>query len=163
MTSIFTRSALVFLGKDPAPNVAGLIRDHSGEHVITWSEVLANRRERQRRILECKRRVQPWRAAKVWIAYFDQFLFGGWQAFIQTIHDSHWIDRDRRSLIATLLSLFPFVQDDGDERNWEKWKPGFARHFRRRTHHRRPCGVSYVWWDGHDKLAMRHPATDSPA
>src|SRR6185312_2323866 len=67
--TIIKRSALVFHGHNPAPDVAEIVVDHRGRHVVTWDDVLAARRERQRRQLEDKRRVVPWRPAKLWVAY----------------------------------------------------------------------------------------------
>jgi len=54
-----------------------------------------------------------------------------------------WIDRDRPSLKAQLMTMFPFA-----DQPWEEWKVKFADAFRRRTQSKRPVGVAYVWFDG---------------
>lgn len=148
--TIFTRSALVFWGHNPAPDVARVEIDWRGERrVVTWADVMHERREWQRRILERKRYVEPWRAHKLWVAYFDQNLFGGWQAFLEDFRGRNgrrWIDRDAPGLQKTLMELFPMSLPFGDAREqWEGWKPLFAHRFKRRMQDHKPLGVAYVW------------------
>lgn len=159
MTTIITRSALVFHGHDPAPDVASIVVDHEGRHVVTWSDVMAARRERQAAILQAKRAVREVRAHRVWVAYFDQPLMGGWQAFVEDFRGRYgvwrnWIDRDRRGLIPHLMRLFPLVLRLGrDEREWfDDWKAAFAAEYRAGSHDGRPRGCAFVWWDGRDDL-----------
>ena len=155
--TIIKRSALVFHGHNPAPDVAEIVVDHRGRHVVTWDDVLAARRERQRRQLEDKRRVVPWRPAKLWVAYFDQWLFGGWQAFVEDRRESQWIDRDRKFLKCDLMKLFPCTLFD----TWEDWKPRFAQRFARRRQCGRPVGVAFVWVRGY-KVASSASAAPLP-
>lgn len=158
MPAIIMRSALVFHGHNPPPEVAMVEVDcgrHFGRRVVTWAEVMERRRERQRQILERRRQpdVRPLRAYKVWVAYFGEGLMGGWNAFIENLDGRTWIDRDRKWLMGALMQLFPLVLPlglDGDD--WEAWQIAFARHFKRRTQRRQPLGVAYVWWDGWDVL-----------
>ncbi len=70
-------------GKNPAPDVARVEIDaRGGRHVITWADVMRQRREEQARILENKLWCDPWRAYRLWVAYLDQDLMGGWHAFL---------------------------------------------------------------------------------
>ena len=88
------------------------------------------------------------------VSYFDQFLFGGWQAYIENIHESIWIDRDRGHLIPILMKLFPLLLPIGDRKEqWHFWKIEFARRYRKRKHHGEPVGVAYIWWDGNDIMS----------
>jgi hypothetical protein len=147
MTSIITRSALVFWGRNPAPDVASVV---DGQ-IITWGEVMDTRRKNQRERLRRKRHVDEWRAHKLWVAYFGQDLMGGWHAFVEDIRGRDhrvWIDRDCRHLMPYLMKLFPLVLGLGSERDqWEMWKPEFAASFKRRRQHRQPLGVTALWWD----------------
>jgi len=49
----------------------------NGHRMVTWAEIIERRREQQRQRLRQKRYVNEWKAYKVWVAYFDQFLMGG--------------------------------------------------------------------------------------
>lgn len=156
MSAIFTRSALMHWGKQKLPpEVAYVTIDHRGvRRVVTWSDVMDQRREKQRCILEWKRHVEEWRAVKIWVAYFDQDLMGGWHAFVEDWRGEHgreWIDRDRKFYIQQLMKMFPLVEPglfdrDGDQ--WHQWKIEFARKYRRRMQCRRPVGVVYAWRKG---------------
>jgi len=159
MTSIIMRSALVHWDQNPAPDLAYVLTDRRGRRVVTWSEVLDQRRARQRERLGWKRMVCETRAYKLWVAYFDQPLMGGWQAFLETYQAQHyyevciWIDRDRSFMIPNLLNVFSLVPSVGSEyEQWRLWKPEFAEQYRRRSHDNRPLGVAYCWWDGRDSL-----------
>jgi hypothetical protein len=146
--SIMTRSAVVHWGqvlgrKTPIPNELAAVED--------------GRMER----LERKRQpAQEWRACKLWTAYFDMPLMGGWHAFLEDYRGAGrrvWIDRDCRSIIAPLMKLFPlvlpFTGNEWDARHsdsWELWKIEFAKTFQRRRQDRKPLGVAYVKWNHHD-------------
>jgi hypothetical protein len=153
MTTIIKRSALVFHGHNPAPDVASVVVDHTGERrVVTWSDVMRNRRERQQRILRDKTTVRRLRAYRVYVEYFDQSLMGGWQAFIDRGDADHaWIDRDCRWLKEPLMKLFPILLF-GD---WHEWKVEFARRFTRGQRDGRPRGCAFVWWDGSGTATLR--------
>lgn len=157
MIAIIMRSALVAWGHNPPPELHSIVSDHHGRRVVTWSEVVSQRRERQQLILERKRHATKCQAFKVWVAYFDMFIFGGWQCFIENRDSCIWIDRDRKHLKSILLKRFPLVLDlGGEHETWELWKVEFARRFRRRAHHKHPLGVAYAWWDGHRELEAIH-------
>jgi hypothetical protein len=160
MTAIIKRSFLVAMGQTPPPDLAYVISDHRGRRVVTWAEVLQDRRERQREQLRRKREgwgPGPERAYKLWVAYFDQNLMGGWHAFLETyrpgLSQRTWINRDCRWLIPVLMQLFPLVLPLGSERDqWALWMPAFAQQHKRRMQDRHPVGVAPVWWNGRDVL-----------
>lgn len=163
MTAIITRGWLETWGQNPAPDLAYIISDPlQGRRVVTWGEVMEDRRKRQGKTLDWKRRPpREVHAYKLWVAYFDQDLMGGWQAFIDGYRGDWqhaWIDRDRQWLRATLMQAFPLLLPFGEEwRRWEAWKPEFARVYQRRRQDRRPLGVAYVWWDGRYELRPAAP------
>lgn len=151
MTAILMRSALIFHGHSVPADLHSVVIDATGSRrAVTWSDVMQRRRERQEWLLRQKRIVRQARAYKVWVAYFDQFLMGGWQAFIENGGERVWIDRDRRWLIEPLMRQFPLLLPGCDD--WHRWKIEFARQLRRGEHDGRPRGVAFVWWDGRDDL-----------
>lgn len=154
MTTIIHRSALVYHGHEVSDDLAYVVSDHDGRRVVTWPEVLEARRELQRTILARKRHVEPWRAVRLWVAHFDQNLFGGWQAFLGDWlgrHHETWIDRDGKSFKEPLMRLFPVCLPLGTEyERWERWKEAFALEYRRRRQCRQPVGVAYLWRRGRE-------------
>jgi hypothetical protein len=152
--TVITRSALIFHGHNPAPEVHSVVIDHrgpGGRRVVTWAEVMDARRQRQRELLRRKLDTPQVRAYKLWVAYFEQNLMGGWHAFLEDHHGAGyriWIDRDMNWMEAVIMAAFPVVDTVGTERQqWNAWKLAFAQHFARRVHDGRPCGVAYLWWD----------------
>jgi len=150
--TIIRRSALEYWGQNPPPDLAYIVSDHRGRRVITWAEVMEARRKRQSERLHWKRHVDQWRAYKLWVAYFDQTLMGGWHAFLEDYRGGGyriWIDRDCTRMESPLMTLYPLLLPIGSEgEQWQRWKPAFAATFERRRHDRRPLGVAYIWWDG---------------
>jgi hypothetical protein len=164
MTAVILRSALEHWGHNPPPELAYIVRDHRASRVVTWRDVMQARRERQAEQLRRKREVGGWRAYKLWVAFFDQNLMGGWQAFLETYgnvpyYDQRvWVDRDRQHLRCRLMALFPLVLPLGTEwEQWEAWKPAFASAFKRRIQDDQPLGVAYVWWDRGYSLLRKMP------
>ena len=163
VVAVMNRKAVEFWGQKPAPpDLAYIQFDHAHRRrVVTWAEVMQHRRERQREHLDLIRRTANVRAHKLWVAYFDQSLMGGWQAMIEDYRGRGfdvWIDRDCRRLMLPLMELFPLVLPSGSERErWERWKPEFARQYERRKQDRRPLGVTYVWWDRHGVQFVASP------
>lgn len=158
MTTIIRRSALVAWGRNPPPELAymvcgersGMLPAHpDGRRVVTWPEVMEDRRERQREELARKRHVPEAKAHKLWVAYFDQRFYGGWHGFLENRDGCVWL-RDHDSAREKLMRLFPLVLPlesvEGDFRSqWALWMEEFARTYKRRTQDRRPVGVAYVW------------------
>ncbi len=149
MTTIMSRSAMVFWGKDPSPEVAYITRPHVGVRwqVVTWDEVMDVKRKRQAKILEHKRdpgrQRRPW---MVWVFYNYTFIYGGWHCYL-TRYDERgtWLSRPSQEL----MRLFPLVLPLGEIRDqWHNWKVEFARQYKRRMHHGQPEGMTPVWWDG---------------
>jgi hypothetical protein len=141
MTTIIHRSAMP--SRFP-PNVAMMIDGQP----VTWAQVLEHRREVQDLILRRKREPTwppyiPWRLS---VAYFDQRLMGGWQAFIDNRHERLWIDRDCKWLKDGLMELFRFWLPGCG--TWEEWKPLFAQRYGAGTQYGRARGVAIVRWNG---------------
>lgn len=148
--TIITRSALVFHGHNPAPDVHSVVIEHrgpGGRRVVTWAEVMEARRERQRELLRRKREVPQIRAYKLWVAYFDMDLMGGWHAFLEDCRGDRyriWVRADW--IRSALMTAFPLGEQ------WEAWKPNFATRFERRRQDGHPLGVTYLWWNQRDML-----------
>jgi hypothetical protein len=166
MTTIISRSALAFHGHDPAPDVHSVVIDHRGRRVVTWADVMADRRARQERILARKRHVERERACRIWVAYFDQDLYGGWHAFLgdhRGRRGEAWVNKGRCDgpLASRLMDLFPLVLDFGDspKERFGRWMVAFARRYRRGTHHGRPRGCAFLWMGPGHQLG---PAIASP-
>jgi hypothetical protein len=144
-----------------------MVRDfeHEPLRVVTWAEVIEKRRLAQREHLKRLRGGEPKeRAYKLWMAYFDMALMGGWHAFLETYggnawNNHGWIDRDMQWLRPILLRAFPLLLPLGSEHSrWEAWKPVFAEAHARRRQDRHPVGVAYVWWDGRPAGELRPAA-----
>jgi hypothetical protein len=156
--TIIMRSALVHWGHNPPADLALIEEDYRGRRIITWEDVMRERRERQRRELANRRCVVGdgiWRAARVLVAYFDQNLMGGWQAFIDDLNGQHWIDRDQQHLIPKLVSSFPltgqlFPMKDKWGGSWGEWKIAFAKQYQRGKQAGKPRGSNAVWWNNRD-------------
>jgi hypothetical protein len=165
MFTIIMRSALVFHGCNPSPDTARIeIDDRGDRHVITWADVLNDRRESQRKRLAQKRYVEPWRAVRLTVAYYDQSLMGGWQAMLDDwrghyAFSSVWIDRDGKGFIANLMRLYPMPQTLFGRNDWGDWKEWFAGKYKRRTQDRKPLGVAMLWKRGYE---LKLPAKKEP-
>ena len=147
--STITRSALVFWGRNPPPELAYLTRRHMAEpfRMVTWDEVMDAKRKRQSEILEHKRDPGPQRRPwMVWVFYNDTDIYGGWHCYlIRYDENGKWLMRPSQEL----MRLFPLVLPLGDIRDqWHNWKVEFARQYKRRMHHGKPEGMTPVWWDG---------------
>ena len=155
------RSALVFWGHNPPPELHSIVDDGSGRRIVTWADVMNLRRQRQRSRLELIRDVPVWRAYRLWVGYFDQDLMGGWHAFLNDHRgDGYriWIDRDRSWLIPRLLAEFPLVSAVGTEHEqWGRWKISFATKFERRRQDGEAVGVLPVWWNRRDSPCEKYP------
>lgn len=155
MSTTIMRSALEFWGHNPAPDVARVEIDHPGgdRRVVTWADVMRERREDQAWRLANKTTVRhPWRAYRLWVAYFDQDIFGGWHAFLDDFRGDRrgrWLTR-YRDVPDRFMRLFPagLVLGDSPYDRLQDWLPAFAKLYRRGTHCRRPRGRVYLWWDG---------------
>ena len=138
----------------PRPGIASITRDYKGEHIWTMREHW----EEQHTKFE-RRRAQwvapEWRPCKIWVAYYDMDLFGGWQAFVEDRKRRVWMDRYGPGFAEQVYRLFPLVLLPPPDQfrlrasdSWPLWKVAFAEQFRRRTHDARSLGVAYAWWDG---------------
>jgi hypothetical protein len=129
------------------PGIAYAISDGDGFRVVTVAQARENRKVRQRLILT--RRREPGRlpeAFKVWVGYFDQWLMGGWQAFLTNRRGEAWVDRDRKFLKGALMKAFPVCLPFGEDGQlWDDWKPAFAARYQRRQQDGKPLGVAFAW------------------
>lgn len=154
MTTIITRSALIAFGRQPAPEIASIVRDWSGvEKVVTWADVMRARHERQARQLRMKRYpARQRRAFKLWVAYFDQTFYGGWHAFLDGVGNHTprcWINKQKPELRRYIMRLIPLTLPLGsDFQQFDDWMIAFAQRFKRRSQDGKPVGVTYLWWDG---------------
>ena len=156
MTTIMDRSAMVFWGHNPPPEVAYITRPHVGVPwtVVSWDEVMDAKRKRQAEILEHKRdpgrQRRPW---MVWVFYNDTFIYGGWHCYLNRYDENgKWLMKPSQEL----MRLFPLVLPIGSiDDQWHNWKVEFAGQYKRRMHHGKPEGMTPVWWDGwHGKLEL---------
>jgi hypothetical protein len=123
---------------------------------------MEERRKRQAERLRRIRYSDSLRAYKLWVAYFDQPLMGGWHAFLETYGNFGlsgqrvWINRDMQRMKSVLLETFPLAEPGADQ--WQRWLQAFAWAYERRWQDRWPVGVVYVWWNGHDsRLRIAQP------
>lgn len=167
-TTFISRNAFVFKlrGFTPPPDVACYV---NGEPV-TWAEVMEIRRERQRRILEWKRRdfAGRWRPVRVTVRYFDQWLKGGWHTYFDAAGGySHWVRKDRYE--RALMEMFPVRNPRSPlfpVANFYEWMEAFARTYTKGQFCRRPRGCRIIWarmtgrghWADVEELAPVRPA-----
>jgi len=115
--------------------------DYRGRRIVTRTEVnVAKLKRHEGNLASIERAAQP-RAYKLWTAYYDMDIFGGWQAFVENRDDLTWIDRDNKPSKPRWMKLFPLLLDQTD---WEGWKIECARQYKRATHHGKPRGVVYL-------------------
>jgi hypothetical protein len=127
--------------------VASMVNYGDGEwHTITFADIGRGKRERQRRRLELRRNFTPWSACRLWVAYFDQRLMGGWQAFLKDRRGECWIDRDRKHAKERLMELFQFPSLF--PLDWHDWKAEFAVRHQVCRHDGRPLGAVNIWQCG---------------
>ncbi len=159
MTTTFTRKAIVRWGRVALPpEIAYGVRDAPGVDVrmVTWDEVMEDRRKRQREILRLKRQGQPERRAyRLIVRYFDQYWYSGWQTYLDGVNDCQWVDKHGKHLRGPIMEAFPVLEPtlfetECEYGRWERWKIEFAEQYKRREQDGRPVGVAYVWWDGDD-------------
>ena len=154
LSSVITRSALVAWGRNPPPDLAYLTSNACGDrHIVTWGEVMENRRKRQAERLELIRRHVPLRAYRFSVRYFDMPLMGGWQSALDDWRGQpygRWPDRDLQWFKPLIMKAVPLgllaLGSEGDQ--WAFWKTEFACKFKCRMRDGRPMGVAYIWWDG---------------
>jgi len=155
-------------------DVAGWAVDVGGRHhAVTWSEIHAQRRERQKLILQSirsQRRDWP-RPAQLWaFDNGDQFPFGGWYLYIR-YRDGDRIgylsgggakgDVREGSILAThLRTIIPLVLPTEP---WSEWMRAFAKACPKRKAPRdpRPAGILNGWTDGRSFYLTRDAAAQA--
>lgn len=117
---------------------------------VTTADVLAAKRERQRRILKNIRRPTSYRVKPcfVWVFYNDTFVYGGWWLYVRT-HKEHWNLNQRdycdRILIAQVMRQWPcgLLPDLAFYRQWiERFAHVYARATEKRPDHQ---GMAQGW------------------
>jgi hypothetical protein len=143
MATLITRSFLENMGRtDLRPDLACIVNGK----VVTWADVMRNRRARQARELEWRRRDHTgrWRALRLSVRYYDMFIMGGWHAYLHAAGGyEYWLryDRYKEELMALLPLLPPLLPAD----DWHAWLKLFARAYRVGTADRRPRGALTIW------------------
>lgn len=159
LASLTTRSALIAWGRNPPPELAYLTCNERGDRrVVTWTEVIDNRRKWQAERLAIIRRGCATRHAyRFEVRYFDMPLMGGWQSALDDWRGEPygtWPDRDLKWFKPLIMQAIPLgllpLGSEGDQ--WAAWKIEFAHKFKRRMRDGRPMGVAYIWWDESDSV-----------
>lgn len=140
-------AAPYWLGRELAPNVHSLVKDHPGDpwRTVTWDEVHDERRKRQAERLRRKREggVVRRKAIRISVRYFDIEFYRGWHTYIDGIGFSIWLrgrEGDER-----LMELFPQPQVLLFGSRWQDWMVWFASAYQRGTFDSHPRGVIYCW------------------
>ena len=170
MTTFVTRSALLFHGVDVARDVAYAISDHQGRRVVTWSQVLAARRERQSEHLRRLREPEP--ATRVpcylWTFFIPGLFYGGWWCYLISRFGCEHGDGPKSSVgwskfAADLMSTIPLgwlpLQN-----NWKRWMETLASTYPR--HHPsdlREAGSVVGWYDREKHLFSRLQKQGTPS
>jgi len=156
VTTIITRSAIKYWsGQEPPPELAYRVstgRGHQQLRDVTWAEVMQQRRERQAIQLRWRREGlghRKMRAVRITARYFDQFFYGGWHVYVDSISFSHWIRNGEYGLSRNLMELLPLAN------TWEEWKPAFANAYPCGEFGGRPRGMVYGWAETNGTLPCR--------
>lgn len=155
MKAIMTRSALIFWGHNPAPNVASVVIEVDGSRrVVTWGELMEKKRTDQRRHLEEIRHVPTLRPARLWVGYNPNFIYQGWFAVIDNLRQEKCVWSKSPRLIPDLMRLFPLVIQFGNQRNdFQIWCAEFARQYQRGTCGGKPRGFTIIHWNGSEEIS----------
>lgn len=142
MATLITRSFIVNMGGTPPPDLAYVLNGR----VVTWAEVMVNRRARQARELEWRRRDHRgrWRPLRLSVRYYDMFIMGGWHGYLHGAAGfEHWLRYDRYK--AELMKLIPLLPPLLPADDWGAWLKLFARAYQTGVADRKPCGATTVW------------------
>lgn len=117
-------------------------------HPITKSDILENKRLRQRRRLEWKRR--NWESVLkpcfIWTFHVDAWIYHGWWLYVLTARKSFGVTlRNDKEMALKIMGLFPCGYLPIVE-NFDRWKAEFARTYHRPTK-KRPDrnGLALAW------------------
>jgi len=164
MVTIFTRSALVFWGHNPSPDVHSITTDPiHGRQIVTWADVMETRRERQAEILRQRRYVErwkPWRLSVWWSpGYTDAYFFGGYHAWFDRPGKHEWIRYGSCELKQLFPLLLPFGNYDQYESRsgWQEWMEAFVKSYPASRKCGHPRGATVVWRRGRD-VALKDAA-----
>ncbi len=144
MTTIITRKGLEHWSGRKVPPELALMVDGK---IVTWTEVMQNRRARQARILAAKRHFEPLRAVVLEVANYGCGLMGGWQTMLYWIGGSCWVERDGNYYQSRLMEIFPCGLLSF---SFQTWKKEFAHLYERRRQCGQPVGVAFLWKRGYE-------------
>lgn len=151
VTSIMTRSAVEFLsGKPASPELHSVQIDARGDRrVVTWAEIMQDRRDHQAKILEWKRHVEHWEACRLsvwWSPGIGGTFFRGYHAWLSRIGEDRWL---RYPDVALWVRLFPLVLPLGGERDlWAMWMTAFVNSYPAGRKCGKPRGAAIIWRRG---------------
>ena len=123
--------------------------------VLTWDDVKQGRRERQKAILEQKRspydqiQKKPLYVWVFWCPGINDFIFKGWWTYFvglgRDYHGGGYKGEVAGRLKDDLLRLFPLVEPNLFETNWDEWMKRFVKKYQRGRWCGKPQGKSPVW------------------
>lgn len=156
MTTIFTRSAIIRWGCNPNidPDLAYVISDRRGKRIVTWTEINAERRKKQRQHLEDLRHVPIMRPTRLWVGYNPHWIFTGWFAVIDNLHHRECAWDRTPHLMERLMELFPITFQYGNLReDFQMWCEVFAKINQRGRRGGKPRGFAIIRWDGFNNIS----------
>lgn len=155
MTTIMTRSAIIFWGKNPNidPDLAYVISDRRGRRVVTWTEINEERRKKQRQHLEDIRREPIMRPTRLWVGYNRHWIMQGWFAVLDNLHHRECAWGRTPHLMDQLMRLFPITFRLGSLReDFQMWCEAFSKSYPRGRYGGKQRGFTIVKWDGDENL-----------
>ncbi len=116
---------------------------------VTRQQVREGRRQKQADRMERIRNTHTHRRViRITVRYFDQFFYGGWQAYVDwTGGESHWARRGSY-LADQLMRAFPLTLDAAfpvNERDYHTWLQAFAQAYPSGKHDKKPRGMLKCW------------------
>lgn len=143
MVSIMDRSFAESNGLNWPKEVASIVNGH----VVTYADLLQERKERQARHLEMILGFNgpSRRAAHVWTFFVPGWLYGGWHLYLRTLKQDWWLRADsiNQELIFEIRRLFPCGLLPIAE-NFYEWTEAFAKAYSRPGRFERQ-GIRPVW------------------
>jgi len=117
---------------------------------VTWDEVMAERRHRQRaRLAAIHRDVTEKRALRITVQFYGAQVGLGWHVYFQAAGaPGRGFEDWRRDDIKFLLERFPLMQWDAplvEARTGHQWMEAFARKYQVGITHRQPKGSLTCW------------------
>lgn len=119
--------------------------------MITWDDIINERRKKQRAIMSWIRRSENFRIYAVivfWYPGINEIFFRGWHVYLKGIKES-FDYKDIHQLHSILQQKFPIVlklyEDKREQCNF--WKEEFAKRYKRKLWNGKPMGIQYVHYN----------------